>query len=105
VKFLLDSQNADGGWGGAKDIVSSLEETALAVAALAPWVDSPETRDAIYRGVDYLLLASNNSLDHPAPVGLYFSRLWYSERLYPLIWTIEALGRMMKNSNSTARPK
>ena len=41
AKYLLGSQNADGGWGGAKDVPSSQEETALAVAALAPWAERP----------------------------------------------------------------
>ena len=35
-------------------------------------------------------------LAQPAPIGLYFSSLWYSERLYPLIWTVGALGRVLK---------
>jgi hypothetical protein len=26
-----------------------------------------------------------------APIGLYFARLWYHERLYPVIWTLGAL--------------
>ena len=26
-----------------------------------------------------------------APIGLYFARLWYSEELYPLIFTVGAL--------------
>lgn len=35
VRWLLSGQNADGGWGGAPDTPSSIEETALAVEALA----------------------------------------------------------------------
>jgi squalene-hopene/tetraprenyl-beta-curcumene cyclase len=93
VEYLLRSQNADGGWGGAKAVASSLEETALAVAALAPWAEGPETREAFSRGVEYLMKNAVNSADQPSPIGLYFSHLWYSERLYPLIWTLEALGR------------
>ena len=34
VSYLLSVQNADGGWGGAKDCPSSVEETALAVEVL-----------------------------------------------------------------------
>ena len=34
-------------------------------------------------------------LRNPSPIGLYFARLWYSERLYPLIWTVGALGRIL----------
>jgi len=35
IRWLLSVQNEDGGWGGAKSIRSSIEETALAVDALA----------------------------------------------------------------------
>jgi len=31
------------------------------------------------------------AIRNPSPIGLYFSRLWYHERLYPLIWALEAL--------------
>src|SRR5262249_23460943 len=34
VAWLLDAQNVDGGWGGAKGVPSSVEETALAVEVL-----------------------------------------------------------------------
>src|SRR5262249_17734310 len=34
VAWLLEAQNADGGWGGAKGVQSSVEETALAVEVL-----------------------------------------------------------------------
>jgi squalene-hopene/tetraprenyl-beta-curcumene cyclase len=29
----------------------------------------------------------------PTPIGFYFAKLWYYERLYPLIFTVGALGR------------
>ena len=103
VEYLFRSQNADGGWGGARAVASSLEETALAVAALAPWVERQETWKAFSRGVEYLVKNIVNSADEPTPIGLYFSHLWYSERLYPLIWTLEALGRARKIANPTAR--
>ena len=96
VEYLLRSQNADGGWGGAVAVPSSQEETALAVAALAPWGEMPATSAAIFRGVEYLVQGLDRSGDWPRPIGLYFSHLWYSESLYPLIWTIEALGRATK---------
>jgi squalene-hopene/tetraprenyl-beta-curcumene cyclase len=28
------------------------------------------------------------------PIGFYFAKLWYFERLYPLIWTTGALGKV-----------
>jgi squalene-hopene/tetraprenyl-beta-curcumene cyclase len=96
VNYLLRSQNADGGWGGAAAVPSSQEETAMAVAALAPWGQVPNTSAALFRGVEYLVQGLDRSGDRPRPIGLYFSHLWYSETLYPLIWTIEALGRATK---------
>jgi hypothetical protein len=27
----------------------------------------------------------------PAPIGFYFAKLWYFERLYPLVWIVSAL--------------
>jgi squalene-hopene/tetraprenyl-beta-curcumene cyclase len=44
------------------------------------------------RGVAWLRTATNDGREFPAsPIGLYFAKLWYSERLYPLIFTVEAL--------------
>ncbi len=93
VEYLCRAQNADGGWGGSTGIASSVEETALAVAALAGWPQNPAAGHCVSRGVKYLVANVRQGCDRPAAIGLYFSRLWYSERLYPLIWTIEALGR------------
>ncbi len=81
---------------------SSQEETALAVAALAPWAETPDTSAALFRGVEYLIRGPQCAVDRATPIGLYFSHLWYSEALYPLIWTIEALGRAMKIATSVA---
>ena len=100
VAFLLGTQNADGGWGGAKGVASSVEETALAVAALASWTLAPATRGAVLRGIEYLVKYAAQPEDCAAPIGLYFTHLWYSERLYPLIWTLEALGRVANMANS-----
>jgi squalene-hopene/tetraprenyl-beta-curcumene cyclase len=34
----------------------------------------------------------NGAFRDPAPIGFYFAKLWYFERLYPLIFTVGALG-------------
>jgi squalene-hopene/tetraprenyl-beta-curcumene cyclase len=34
-----------------------------------------------------------NEHRQPAPIGFYFAKLWYYEKLYPLIFTVAALGR------------
>jgi len=94
IEYLLGSQNADGGWGGAKAVASSVEETAMAVAALAAWASEPAIRGAVLRAVEYLVKHAAQPEGRESPIGLYFAHLWYSEQLYPLIWTLEALGRL-----------
>jgi squalene-hopene/tetraprenyl-beta-curcumene cyclase len=32
-------------------------------------------------------------LHRPTPIGFYFAKLWYFEKLYPIIFTVAALGR------------
>jgi squalene-hopene/tetraprenyl-beta-curcumene cyclase len=86
VRFLLDTQNADGSWGG-------IEETAVAVSALAGEPGAAE-RDAARRGAAWITAAVRDDGELPAaPIGLYFARLWYSEALYPLIFAVDALRR------------
>ncbi len=94
IAYLVKAQNPDGSWGGDCGIVSTIEETALAVTALAGWCDSDEVRAVTLRGVARLVeFVEHGGLDHPSPIGLYFASLWYSERLYPIIWALEAFGR------------
>ena len=69
-QFLRSMQKEDGTFG-------TIEETALAVAVLgdergARWLEERPDFDA-------------------APIGLYFAKLWYSEKLYPLIFAVSAL--------------
>jgi len=93
IAFLFAVQNSDGGWGGAKDTPSSIEETALAVEVLLGIVPA-ETRDVIDRGIEYLLRrVEDGSFAQPSPIGFYFAKLWYFEKLYPIIFTVAALGR------------
>jgi len=100
--FLRSAQNPDGGWGGAPGVASSVEETALAVSALA--LQPAESELALAAGVSYLLSRiEDESWTRPSPVGLYFSSLWYSEKLYPVIWTVEALGRVRSALDTAQR--
>jgi squalene-hopene/tetraprenyl-beta-curcumene cyclase len=95
LRFLLESQNQNGGWGGGAGLSSTVEETALAVSALAEAPDA-EAREALDRGTSYLVdRVEADTWLAPAPIGLYFARLWYSEAAYPSIWTVEALGRVL----------
>ena len=89
-KYLLLQQNTDGSWGGRKNIAGSIEETSLAISALAK--TSPEI---CFKGFDWLLKGENQNNLHPSPIGLYFAALWYDEKMYPLIYYIEALRRFI----------
>jgi squalene-hopene/tetraprenyl-beta-curcumene cyclase len=96
VLYLAQAQNADGGWGGAPGVPSSVEETALTLSALSAWAKLPEAGAALMAGVDYLVTRiQDGSWQTATPLGLYFASLWYSEALYPLIWTVEGLGRAL----------
>jgi squalene-hopene/tetraprenyl-beta-curcumene cyclase len=86
--WLLAAQNADGSWGGARGVAGSIEETALAVEALAR---SRANAKAVEHGLAWLQAATDDGRRFPAsPLGLYFARLWYSEELYPIIFTAAA---------------
>jgi squalene-hopene/tetraprenyl-beta-curcumene cyclase len=110
--YLLASQNADGGWGGGASvrnegrrlgdlvIESTVEETALAVEALLAVPQEERAAAAPARGIAWLCAAvENGRLFDPAPIGFYFAKLWYYERLYPLTFTVSALGRVLRSEH------
>ena len=93
VDYLLGAQHPHGGWGGAAGVDPTIEETAVAADALAGWSGDASIHDRCARAATYLAdRILSGGLDRPAPIGLYFSQLWYSERLYPVIWSVAALG-------------
>jgi len=95
--WIASAQNDDGGWGGVRGVPSSVEETALAIEALAGTSHGAN----LERGVAWLVgRVESGTWREPAPIGFYFAKLWYHERLYPLIWTVGALGRVIHNSRS-----
>src|SRR5207248_1411961 len=92
VRFLLSIQNADGGWGGAANTPSSVEETALAVEILLD--AGTEAAPAVNNGLRWLVeQVEAGGLHSPTPIGFYFAKLWYFEKLYPIIFAVAALGR------------
>jgi len=93
--WILAAQGEDGGWGAAADLPPTIEETAMAVEALCCMESGPvELRNAILRGAQWLCRRVQDGAGlPPTPIGLYFARLWYSERLYPLIFATSALER------------
>ncbi|MCL1920138.1 MAG: squalene--hopene cyclase [Kiritimatiellaeota bacterium] len=88
--WLTAHQRGDGAWGMGRE--PTVEETALAVTALVG-MDSDDARTAAQRGRGWLCAQGPDALTRPAPVGLYFALLWYHEKMYPLVWSLEAFSR------------
>ena len=100
LPWLLQQQNDDGGFGGHRGTPSTIEETGVALEGLlvaraayarhgSPVADfSP----AIDRGLRWLVDAIDAGRHRtPAPIGFYFAKLWYFERLYPHAFALGAL--------------
>jgi squalene-hopene/tetraprenyl-beta-curcumene cyclase len=109
VNWLTKVQLAGGGWGAVGgrlpgrqpqanpssiwEMAASVEETALAVEALLPFAGEDENvATAVQQGVSWLTEAVLEGRHaEPAPLGFYFARIWYYERLYPQIFASRAL--------------
>ncbi|QDU46398.1 Sporulenol synthase [Symmachiella dynata] len=101
LKWIKSVQNSDGGWGGNAGISSSVEETALAVEAI---LAETEISPAAGRGVGWLVsCVDGNEFARTTPIGFYFAKLWYFERLYPIIFTVAALGCARAKYSQTTR--
>jgi squalene-hopene/tetraprenyl-beta-curcumene cyclase len=103
LAWLLAAQNADGGWGGTAGVPSSVEETALAVEVLLD--AGPEAAGAVNNGLAWLVQqVETGGLSQPTPIGFYFAKLWYFEKLYPIIFTVAALGRAVRKFSPRRDP-
>ena len=112
VAWLMECQNRDGGWGGGisvpyragqgreSDPGSSVEETGLALEALLACGGSTAAlKPTIMRGLDWMVSAVDQDHLHTSwPIGFYFAKLWYHERLYPIISATAALGAALDRS-------
>jgi squalene-hopene/tetraprenyl-beta-curcumene cyclase len=96
VKWLIDAQQQSGGWSGADSGPVSIEESALALIALARALpqsaEQAKVALALSKGTAWLLeQVKSGGWKRPSPIGFYFARLWYYDRLYPMIFTTGAL--------------
>jgi squalene-hopene/tetraprenyl-beta-curcumene cyclase len=91
LAWLEANRNDDGGWGGGRGIASTVEETALAAEILTSV--APESA-AAREGIAWLVRrVEAGRIAEPSPIGFYFAKLWYFERLYPPIFALAALRR------------
>jgi squalene-hopene/tetraprenyl-beta-curcumene cyclase len=101
VRWLAGAQLPDGGWGARSAAQSSVEESALAIEALAASCGAisdaalnSSIQSSRSRGTEWLIQrVESGEWITPSPIGFYFARLWYYERLYPMIFTVGALRR------------
>ena len=101
-KFLESLQQVDGGWSSAPGGPATVEETALAVEALACVATSDLLNSAERERVRAAMVVPGarwlarrveaGTWTEPSPIGFYFAKLWYYEALYPKIFTVAALG-------------
>ena len=110
MHWIALNQNPNGGWGGAFGASSSVEETALGLESLLLGLKTetgvepePWLLNAVEKGLAWLLtkLEANDDLA-ARPIGFYFAKLWYYEKLYPLIFAAGALRRALEYGEAAA---
>lgn len=102
ARWLLDHQQPDGAWSGARAGRVSVEETALALEALLA-IEAGTNGDtslegrigeSTARGFEWLCdRVEDGTWTEPSPIGFYFAKLWYFERAYPLVCAAAAFNR------------
>ena len=104
LRWLRENQNEDGGWGGGPSTnwqnpvlgESSVEETALCTEIMLD-DPNPDSQNAAQNGIRWLLEATElNLITESWPIGFYFAKLWYFEKLYPLIFATSTLNRALR---------
>jgi squalene-hopene/tetraprenyl-beta-curcumene cyclase len=92
VAWLQRAESREGGWGGAPGTPVSIEETALALEALA------KTGALRASSAEWLIAqVESGKWKSPSPIGFYFAKLWYYEDLYPQIFTTGALREIVSS--------
>jgi len=102
LQRLIELQNDDGGWGGEPGSPSSVEETSVATEILLS-IDPGHA--ATRRGLAWLLdCIEQDRFAETAPIGFYFAKLWYFEKLYPLVWIVSAMKEACHSAASADGP-
>ena len=107
--WLVKNQRADGAWGSGARVsdndtspadaaaTGSIEETALALEALLPLTTNAQAQVAVAKGLQWLVRGVETDQHRKSsPIGFYFAKLWYYETLYPLTFTVSALGQAVE---------
>jgi squalene-hopene/tetraprenyl-beta-curcumene cyclase len=110
LDWLASAVRSDGRFGGsppaelsAKKDAANIEQTALATEALFTCARSAAHETAAMQGLKWLVDAVEaNRHQECSPLGFYFAKLWYYEKLYPLVWTVGALGRAARRPSPRA---
>ena len=106
LRWIRENQNRDGGWGGGRSVqwsipelgTSSVEETALCTEILLDHHDEL-SQAAAQQGLRWLVTATEaDCVAQPSPIGFYFAKLWYFEKMYPLIFAASAMGRAVNST-------
>jgi squalene-hopene/tetraprenyl-beta-curcumene cyclase len=112
--YLRQIQNVDGGFGGTglsgqigrRGVLSSVEETGAAVEALLAAPPDRSTQSVVAKGLKWLAEAGESGRHRDSsPIGFYFAKLWYYERLYPLLFSASALRRAASQGAERAKQK
>ena len=97
VKWILEAQNTDGGWGGSRGVASSIEETGVVLAALGRSLADGDEDESRMPSRGARLVDGRDAGDGAAaPLGLYFARLWYYEDLYPVVFALAGLAAVRR---------
>lgn len=108
LDWIVDHQNDDGGFGGGASVKfaddypdfdlghSSVEETALCTDALLN-SGLDRHRQAALAGVAWMQSAvAAGVIETCHPIGFYFAKLWYHEKLYPLVFSMSAMAKFTR---------
>jgi squalene-hopene/tetraprenyl-beta-curcumene cyclase len=117
ARWLVSAQHASGGWGpprapldysgtekdgfrawrGNESMAKlcSVEETAIAVSALLPLAETNHScARAVTNGLTWLAAAvEQDAHRRGAIIGFYLPKIWYHDRLYPLLFAAGALSQ------------